>query len=550
MTRTLNRTLVAVSLVTTSCSVPVDTSPASAAAVRSQDLGDLPYHPLVFHMDLSILAYQVYSQSLLWPFDPYYEELAPRDERDPFMAIVRDWAGDRGRDQLDGTVQDAEIRGPGLLSGFPDNPAHDPILYQYERIHPWSDSLTKDLDHWILYQTPQELTARIAEVHLCTRPLGADAGEVQIRALPAPSAGPAADASDVLLVFEGGTGDKGEPGQPASQSLMGLALVREGVDGAYDVHIAFRGSRSGSASRAALEAVSTDQPEGNPDWITDLGVRPIAVPTIATEGLVARGMATSMLSILPQALGCLDQAVGRMRSEPPRHVYVTGHSLGGGLAQMFASAMLDGERAAKGGAGLPEALRSWPWQDLKLITYGSPRVGDHAWAKALTEDRLGMPFFGARYAYDHDAIGILDPDVLPRLLDPTQSAGYRVLAPGDPITGSYLVPGFPVGQSVYLADPAETGGPSAEDHEPPRIRALMRDVFRDPDRIPAEAWAYLELDELSPDRNPDNAGTRAEYEKLIEGQQRYEGGHGIWVDDAAVTTSVDHFFRLLDELDP
>lgn len=40
------------------------------------DLGTFPYHPLVFELDLAILAYQLHGQSLVWPIDPYCEEHA------------------------------------------------------------------------------------------------------------------------------------------------------------------------------------------------------------------------------------------------------------------------------------------------------------------------------------------------------------------------------------------------------------------------------------------------------------------------------------------
>jgi len=63
--------------------------------------------------------------------------------------------------------------------------------------------------------------------------------------------GSVSGARDVLLVFEGGTGDKGDPGQPSSQSLMGFVLLRHAPTGDhYDVHVTFRGNRSGSAGRA------------------------------------------------------------------------------------------------------------------------------------------------------------------------------------------------------------------------------------------------------------------------------------------------------------
>ena len=37
---------------------------------------NLPYDELVFHLDLCILTYGLYSQSLIWPWDPYYERMA------------------------------------------------------------------------------------------------------------------------------------------------------------------------------------------------------------------------------------------------------------------------------------------------------------------------------------------------------------------------------------------------------------------------------------------------------------------------------------------
>ncbi len=58
--------------------------PEQGAAVRQQGLSGLPYHPLVHHLDLSILAYELYGQTLVWPFDPYYVESG-------------DWKGGRDR---------------------------------------------------------------------------------------------------------------------------------------------------------------------------------------------------------------------------------------------------------------------------------------------------------------------------------------------------------------------------------------------------------------------------------------------------------------------
>ena len=237
-------------LALTGCATQPHTG-VTADEVRQQDLGGLPYHPLVYHLDLSTLAYHLYSQTLVWPFDPYYEESSNWDwDRTAFIRKVSAWAEIRGTQQVDrGTGLDS-YRGPGVLGGFDNNAAHDPIVYQYDRLYPWSHTITNPDGTWVEYLTPGRITGQIRDVYMCYRETGQPEDEVAIVPVPvAPRSGErAADARDVLLAFEGGTGDKGEEGQPASQSLMGFVLLRNWADGSgkYDVHIAFRGSRSGS----------------------------------------------------------------------------------------------------------------------------------------------------------------------------------------------------------------------------------------------------------------------------------------------------------------
>lgn len=537
---------VSLALLPMGCGVQLDRSPASAAVVRAQDLGDLPYHPVVFHLDLSILAYQLYGQTLLWPFDPYYEELAGRkDERDAFMDLVRGWAAATGDAQGGEDPGLDAIRGPGVLAGFGDNASLDPVLYRYSGLHPWSPSITNADGTWTEYRTPSEVTDPIGEVWACTRTLGAPEGVVSVEQL-APPADLAAGARDVLLVFEGGTGDKGEADQPASQSMMGFALLRHGDDDAVDLHIAFRGSRSGSATRALIEALSTGDARGNADWVTDLGYRNVDAPWVSTTGKVARGMSRAVQLAAPQLFACLDQVAGD--GPAPRNVYVTGHSLGGGLAQLFVSALLLGDAGAPGGLDVPASIASWPWGRAKLVTFGAPRVGDEAWARALTEDQLDMPFFDERWAYDRDALSITAPTIVPRLVDPDQSAAYRVLIPTDPITSS-LTPGtFHVGQSVYLQLPRESFPADGDDHEPVELRADMVDTLDDPERIPAEAWRYVPLADWVPTRDPKQAGTEAEYEKLVDAVREYQLDHAPDFDHDAYEAGVDDFMRLLRAL--
>lgn len=247
---------------------------ASVTEIREQDLGEFPYHPIVYHLDLSILAYQLYGQSLVWPFDPYYEEAASKKDRIALMGKVQAWAAERGEQQLASDPGLSAYRGPGVLNGFADNPSHDPILYRYDRLYPWSANITKPLNSWTEYLVPAEITSSISDVYVGYRKTGMPLDSVAVEQVVSRN-DQGLNARDVLLAFEGGTGDKGIEGQPPSQSLMGFVLLRYYPGKPeYDVHIAFRGSRSGSASRAAIQALSDDKAKGNPDWITDLGYDP------------------------------------------------------------------------------------------------------------------------------------------------------------------------------------------------------------------------------------------------------------------------------------
>lgn len=554
MTGRVSGPLLSLLCVLCACATPsIDLSPEAAAKVREQDLAGLPYHPLVYHLDLSILTYQLYSQSLVWPFDPYYEDDA--EGRDALMAAVRAWGGTTGMAQVAAGAGVNGYRGPGLLNGFEDNPAHDPIVYQYSRLHPWSTSITNPAGRWAEYLTPSEITSQISDVHVCYRTTGMPEGNVSREAIPARREDAAPGARDILLAIEGGTGDKGEDGQPASLSLMALALVRAKAGDAFDVHIAFRGSRSGVGSRTALEALSGSEAMGNPDWITDLGYDEVRAPFITDSGEVSRGISRSVRSIMPQLFECL-AFVGNERVTAPDNIYVTGHSLGGGLAQHFVSSLFRGDPATAGiplygssGDEMPESLRGWPWPAIKLITYSAPRVGNEAWARPLTEDQLQMQFFvsGPATPYDREATGITDPEILPRLTDPARPAAYRVLIPTDPITSASVPGGEHVGRSVYTTEPGAFDAlapPDFEAHEPANVRQQLIDTLDD-DRVPPTAWAYHEMTEFNPSRDDAAAGSAPEYEKLADAVRDYHVSRDIWFDTLAFDESFETFLGLL-----
>ena len=77
--------------------------------------GGTPYDERLYHLDLCILSYQLYTQSLLWPMDPYSEQMARpwTNRRDAFLARAR--------------RRFAERRVPGHL---------DPILTDLRRLGP------------------------------------------------------------------------------------------------------------------------------------------------------------------------------------------------------------------------------------------------------------------------------------------------------------------------------------------------------------------------------------------------------------------------------
>ncbi|HEY1960212.1 MAG TPA: hypothetical protein VGH28_31600 [Polyangiaceae bacterium] len=502
-------------------------------------LGTFPYHPLVFHLDLAILAYQLHGQSLVWPFDPFYEERTHGVglARDAFMQKVASWVTQQAAAQA-GVTSLGTYRGPGALGGFPNNPTHDPILYDYSLIHPWSHAVMNADAQWTEYLTPDAITSRIEDVYVSYRKAGGAESDVVIDPVPLGRDDRTAGATDVLIAFEGGTGDKGEPGQPASQSLMGCALMRRTTEG-YDVHVAFRGSRSGDAIRAATSALSTEEASGNPDWITDLGSKLVSaadgVGDITAIGSVCRGFSRSMESMLPAVFLALEKISELAGGAPPRNVFVTGHSLGAALAQHFTSAILLGD------SPVPAALSAWPWQTIKLITFAAPRAGDTQWAQTLTEDRLQSDFYNQPLLpYDPDARYVTDPEIVARLFDESRPAAFRVLISNDPVTAD-VFGGAHVGKTVYVNGDLPTdwaAPPSFASHEPVNIRKYMTDAMADP-RTPAVAWRYRALEELAPTYDASQAGSDADFAKLGDGVVQYYASSDEWLDVDAFTSHFD-----------
>jgi len=522
-----------------------------AGNVQTVDL-ELPYHPLVYHLDLSILAYQIYGQSLVWPFDPYYEEMG--QQRAATMSGVKNWAQREGAAQVTQKAGLDGYRGPGVLNGFADNATHDPIIYNYSLINPRANTLTNAAGTWTEYLTPTSITAKIGEVQVCYRTTGAVEGRVSVTKVPLPSGAAEPAQSDTLLAFEGGTGDKGEENRPPSQSLMGFVLVRKKPAGGHDLHIAFRGSRSGSAGRAVVQAFSDDKAKGNPDWITDLGYNRLTSGEggahISTVGEVHRGFARSMRSIFPALFRCLEIAGRRMGGTSPDTIYVTGHSLGGALAQMFVAAVLEGNRYGPSAEGraMPKGLRGWPWTEIKLITYGAPRVGDEEFARNMTVNRLQSEFFSTEInPIDTKALKPNDPKILPRLADKGRPASFRVLHSKDPITTEKVAGGKHIGKTVYVNRPGPLDAlppPDFSAHEQRKIRDGMLKSLGGA-QIPDLAIRYRKMKDIVPQRNGRKKGSPEEQLKLAVALKRYYRSKSIPFDYEIF----DRNFRLRQQID-
>ena len=215
--------------------------------------GAAPYDESVYHLDLCILAYRLHTRTLLWPVDRYGERVAGRrtSRRDAFLGRAR--------------KRFAERRVPAHL---------DPILTDLRRLGPVHPCFVKPerLGTWEAFDAPAAITDRIGEVWLSTY---RSAEPVLVWR----AAGDRGARPDQLLCFEGLTGQVWRRG--GHGSFLGYVLVRDlggaaggpgdadgdvGEGDPYDVHVVFRGSRSGWVIRSAMRGFFAGQ--GNPDWTT------------------------------------------------------------------------------------------------------------------------------------------------------------------------------------------------------------------------------------------------------------------------------------------
>ena len=344
----------------------------------------------VFQLDLCIVAYQLYNQSLVFPLDPWYERWARpgADRRTNLMAALH---------QLD-----TAYWGPGRnpRRDWPTNQDLDPILTDYRRIDANRPAITFDGEAYRLF-TPAPFASTIDATYVADHDWDHTPRLERVETAFGPVAAPES-IGDTLYAFEGATG--GVKDRPPAWSLMGVVLAKatdaapstktgtgsgdedvSGMDsgagpaGGYDLHIAYRGSQSGWAVRAAVWGFVFES--GNPDWVTDMeAIRTVADRRISTKGEVVEGLRNAVI----ESIGSLGAALAHIAEErqgPPKSITITGHSLGGALAIQLAAALTIGD----GVDLLPKSVGGWPWPDLKLTTFGAPKALDSVAAVSFNE---------------------------------------------------------------------------------------------------------------------------------------------------------------------
>ncbi len=104
------------------------------------------------------------------------------------------------------------------------------------------------------------------------------------------------------------------------------------------------------------------------------------------------------------------------RRQPLEALYVTGHSLGGAMAALFASMLVSSEHSDY--QLLADRLEA-------VYTFGQPMVGSPAFAEQAAQDldRVGVPFL--RFVYRKDPVPLLPPRTLGRFAHFGQEYRYE-----------------------------------------------------------------------------------------------------------------------------
>jgi hypothetical protein len=274
-------------------------------------------------------------------------------------------------------------------AGWTSKDKLDPIFSDYSIICPHLPGFVqpyKGHDGWIVYRAPITITNQIGDVRMVeyqsSHGPGATNPQCTVKQVQLPAwVAHAPLGQDHLYCFEGGTGGN-KIVEGKIWSLMGFILAAEDTSlpapaRPYDLFIVFRGSRSGRLSEHHRVPQNASG-KGNPDWVTDLSFGTTHGCYRVSTHETHSGFAVAMNTCLPTIEAAIRHLVQR-RPAVPRSIYVTGHSLGGALANCFASAMLCGNTHNQ----LQQAAPNWPWTSMCVWTFAAPPAGHTGFSRNL-----------------------------------------------------------------------------------------------------------------------------------------------------------------------
>lgn len=430
-----------------------------------------PYWSDVYHLDLCILAYQLHCQSLKFPFDPYYEDL--RDYSHAGIGIL--------------SFRDAVMRQVRASNAADFDNSLDPIVPvdRYIKVNPHLPGFAKPYPgQWLLYRAPSEITSRIVRIEIYNN-------DGQVRSTDYATTNNNNN-RDVIYCFIGKTGGSLREPLRSQNSLMGFVLKRYHDDRSpnFDLHIVFRGSRSGKLLSTLASAIPIGPRTGNPDWCTDTNndnnqiIQEIGgdVPGIHP----VKGFARSMIDTFPSIVRCLNAAIPDNDIPNLDEIYIAGHSLGGALALHFKAACTIG----KLGENLMTAANTALYFKLryaKVFTYGAPVTGNDGFANRMNQ------FDIMRYKIAGDTITNLKLPSFLRFMSPNVHLGekYRLLVREEDNTGKKIS--------------------GSDAHEPKWIRKAIIGVHNDllqnsflPDYVPDVLREIIPFNDYSNEDIPKN----------------------------------------------